>query len=93
MCHNMRLVDMNVDVPMADARRIEIVANGLSLWNGAQLAVDATIVSPITRRGEAQPGAEVRPGQAVDAAVRRERQQTYPELARARPLDARFLRL
>ena len=63
---------MNVDVPLADARLIEVVANGLSLWNGAQLAVDA------------QPGADVRPGQAVDAAVRRKRQQTYPELARAR---------
>ena len=61
VCHNVRLADMNVDVPIADARRIEVVANGLSLWNGAQLAVDATI-GPVTRRGEAQPGADVRPG-------------------------------
>ena len=40
---------MNVDVPVADDRRIEVVANGLALWHGSQQAVDATIVSPVTR--------------------------------------------
>ena len=34
-------------------------ANGLSWWHGSQQAVDATIVSPVTRAGEAQPGADV----------------------------------
>ena len=43
MCHNVRLADMNVDVPIADARRMEVVAHCLSLWNGAHLAADATI--------------------------------------------------
>ena len=38
--------DMNLDVPVADARRIEVVANGLPLWHGSQLAADATIVPP-----------------------------------------------
>ena len=42
----MRLADMNLPVPVADARRIEIVCNGLPLWHGAQLAVDTTCVSP-----------------------------------------------
>ena len=51
---------------------------------GAQQAVDATIVSPVTRAGDAQPGADVHPGRAVDAAARRKRHQTYPELVRAR---------
>ena len=32
---------------VADERRIEVVANGLPLWHGSQLAVDATIVSPL----------------------------------------------
>ena len=68
----------------AHRRRIEVVANGPSLWNGAQLAVDAAIVSLVTRRAEAQLDADVRPGQAVDAAARRKRQQTCPELARTR---------
>ena len=38
---------MNIDVPVSDARRIEVVANGLPLWHGAQLAIDATIVSSV----------------------------------------------
>ena len=33
-----------IDVLVSDARRIEVVANGLPLWHGAQLAIDATIV-------------------------------------------------
>ena len=74
---------MNIDVPVSDDRRIEVVANGLPMWHGAQQAVDATIVSPVTRAGDAQPGADVHPGRAVDGA-RRKRHQTYPELVRAR---------
>jgi len=38
---------MNVDVPVHDARRIEVVCNGLPLWHGVQLAVDATLVSTL----------------------------------------------
>ena len=82
----MRLADMNLDVPVSDERRIEVVANGLPLWHGSQLALDATIVSPLTRRGEAHPRADVQPSCAVAAAARRKRTQTYtyPELDRAR---------
>ena len=43
-----------------------------------------TIVSPVTRNGEAQPGADVQPGRALLEAARRKGRQTYPELARAR---------
>ena len=32
--------DMNLDVPPNDGRRLEVVANNLPLWNGAQLAID-----------------------------------------------------
>ena len=72
---------MNLDVPVSDERRIEVVANGLPLWHGSQLALDAT-----TRRGEAHPRADVQPSCAVAAAARRKRTQTYtyPELDRAR---------
>ena len=69
---------------LSDDRRIEVVANGLALWHGSQQAVDAIIVSPDTRAGEAQPEADVHPGRAVDGAARRKRHQTYPELVRAR---------
>eukprot|EP00439_Symbiodinium_sp_Y106_P054770 s3461_g7.t1 len=75
---------MNLDVPIADERRIEVVANGLPLWHGSRLAVDATIVSPLTRLGEAHPRADVQPGCGVTNAARRKRHQTYPELGHAR---------
>ena len=44
---------MNIDVPVADDRRIGVVANGVVLWHGFQQAVDAKIVSPVTRAGGA----------------------------------------
>ena len=84
VARHVRLADMNLDVPVSDERRIEVVANGLPLWHGSQLALDATIVSPLTRRGEAHPRADVQPGCAVAAAARRKRFQTYPELESAR---------
>ena len=86
VARHVRLADMNLDVPVSDERRIEVVVNGLPLWHGSQLALDATIVSPLTRRGEAHPRADVQPSCAVAAAARRKRTQTYtyPELDRAR---------
>ena len=40
--------DLNVGSALSDARRIEVVANGLPVFGGAQLAVDATHVSALT---------------------------------------------
>ena len=80
VARNMRLADMNLPVPVADARRIEIVCNGL---HGAQLAVDTTCVSPVTRSGEPRPGADSQPGLALQLATRRKRRKTYPELSRS----------
>ena len=34
-----------------DGRRLEVVADGLTLWHGAQLAIDTTLVSPLRRDG------------------------------------------
>eukprot|EP00439_Symbiodinium_sp_Y106_P080353 s1032_g19.t1 len=73
----MRLADVNLDSPIRDERRMEVVANGFPLWHGSQLALDAT-------KGEAHPGADVQPGLAVVAAARRKRRDTYPELGGAR---------
>ena len=83
VARNMRLADMNLPIPVADARRIEIVCNGLPLWHGAQLAVDTTCVSPVTRSGEPRQGADSRPGLARQLAARRKRRDTYPELSRS----------
>lgn len=81
---NVFLRDMNVDVPLADGRRIEVLANGLPLWQGAQAAVDTTLVSPVTRAGGAHPQADRVPGNALEQAAKRKRLHTYPELAVAR---------
>ena len=80
----MRVADMNIDVPVVDDRRINVVANGLPLWHGAQLAVDATLVSLVTRAGEPQTRTDVEPGRAVSSAAERKQRYTYPELTRAR---------
>ena len=73
VARNVRLAEMNIDVPVSDDRRVEVVANGLSLWHGAQHAVEAAIASPVPRAGETQPGADLHPGRAVDSSARRQR--------------------
>ena len=55
------------------------MADGLSLFGGAQLAVDTILVSAMRRDGTATRGAANRNGAAIQAAhIRKER--TYPEL-------------
>ena len=71
--------DLNVAVSRFNDRRIEVIANGLPLWNGAQLAVDTTIVSPLTAAGEARSRRDpARPVALLEA--RRRKEATYPEL-------------
>ena len=70
---NVRLAAMNLHVPVHDARHIEVICNGLALWHGSQVAVDATIVSPDARDGAPRP-----------RAASGKHRQTYPELSRSR---------
>ena len=65
---------------MLDNRRLEVVVDGLPLFNGAQLAVDTTLVSPIRRDGAPRPRAHEVNGIALKHA-RRDKETTYPELA------------
>ena len=65
-----------------DDRRLEVVVSGLPAYNGAQVAVDATLVSPLTRNGEARPRAHREDGAALKDA-RKHKDSTYPELRRA----------
>ena len=58
VARDVRIADMNIDVPVVDDRRIEVVANGLPRWHGAQLVVDATLVSPVTCTGQPQTRAD-----------------------------------
>ena len=77
------LRDFNLDVPAGDGRCIEVVANGLSIWQGAQIAGDATIVSPVRRDGQPRQRADHQPGLALDQAVDR-KHRASPELRQAR---------
>ena len=63
-----------------DGRRLEVVADGLTLWQGAQLAIDTTLVSPLRRDGSARPRAADHAGAALEEA-RRRKERTYHELS------------
>lgn len=89
---NVLLRDLNTGLPAVpsrrssrrgrrgDERRVEVVANGLPLWGGAQLAVDATLVSAVRRNGTASRQAAQMDGAALHKA-RARKEATYPELA------------
>ena len=77
---NMTVRDMDLHLPNArDARRLEIVADGLQLFGGVQLAVDTTLVSPLHGDGSPHQGAANIDG-AVLAIARHKKETTYPEL-------------
>ena len=81
---HVRVAEMNVDVPVSDARCIEILAS-LPVWHGAQVAIDTTLVSPIGRDGQPRGRSAAREaGGVLEQAARRKRETTYPELLAAR---------
>ena len=63
-----------------DGRRLEVIADGLTLWQGAQLAIDTTSVSPLRRDGSARFHAPDRDG-AVLVEARRRKERTCPKLS------------
>ena len=78
---NVHVRDMDLAVfNNLDGRRLEVVADGLTLWQGAQLAIDTTLVSPLRRDGSARPRAADHDGAALEEA-RRRKERTYPELS------------
>ena len=81
---NTRLMDLKIDnIQRQDDRRIEVIANGLPLWGGVQLAIDTTLMSPLTRASEPRSRAGRYAGAAVQDA-RRAKERTYPELLQTR---------
>ena len=79
---NVLVRDLNTHTTQHDDRRIEVIANGLPLWNGCQLAVDTTLVSPSTAAGQPRR----HQGSTAAAALRiarRAKARTYPELTGA----------
>ena len=66
-----------------DQRRIEVIAEGLPVFHGAQLSVDTTLVSPVRADGELHRQCQDTNGAALDAA-RRRKERTCPELTGGR---------
>ena len=73
---------LNLVAARHDERRIEVIANGLPLWGGSQLAVDTTLISPLTSAGMPRRRRGRTAGVAL-AEARRARERTYPEIAAA----------
>ena len=78
---NLLVRDLDLPVPIHDARRLEVVVDGLPLCGGAQLAVDTTLVSALHCDVSPHRGAADRDGVVLEAA-RRSKERTYPELVR-----------
>ena len=84
MTTNTRLMDLNIDnIQRQDDRRIIVIANGLPLWGGVPLAIDTTLVSPLTRASEPRSRAGRYAGAAVQDA-RRAKESACPELLQTR---------
>ena len=67
------------DLEGADGRRLEVVVDGLRLFGGSQLVVDATLVSALHANGPARRGAVQEDGAALTIA-RWRKERRYPEL-------------
>ena len=72
-----------LEVGVRDDRRVEVTASGLTVHKGAQLAIDATLVSPLKRNGQARPRAHWQDG-AVLQDAKKDKATTYPELLHSR---------
>ena len=81
---NVYLKNLNhLHARVRDDRQLEVVVSGLPAYNGAQVAVDATLVSPLKRNGEARPRAHWEDGAALKDA-RKAKATRYPELLLSR---------
>ena len=76
---NVLVRDLNTHTAQHDERRIEVIANGLPLWNGSQLAVDTTLVFPLPAAGHPRRHQRQTAGAALRLA-RQAKSRTYPEL-------------
>ena len=72
----LRDLDLGFVGAEADGRRLEIVVDGLSLFSGAQLAVDTTLVCALRRDGRPTTRAAVEDGARVTR-VRKRKEATY----------------
>ena len=76
---NVFVRDLDTVFHVTDSRRLEVVADGLPLFGGAQLAIDTTLVSALRGDGSERRHAAFKDGVALVEA-RRRKERTYPEL-------------
>ena len=77
---NVFLRDLNiVGIRPSDGRRIEIVADGLPLYHGAQLVIDTTLVCALRGDSIPHPKCATEDGVSLLRAEKKKR-DTYPEL-------------
>ena len=80
MSVNVCLRELDVPLTCTDSRRLEIVAGGVPLFGGAQLAVD-TLVFPIRGDGRPRHSCDVPTGVGITEAERKKLVDTCPELS------------
>ena len=80
---NVYLRDMNVSVHSSNERRIEILAQGLSIRQDGQLAIDVTLRSSTTTDNSAHPQAADVDG-AIANGVKKAKENNNPEFANGR---------
>ena len=79
MTTNVLVLDLDLPLPVvADNRRLEVVADGLPIFGGSQLALDTTLVCALHCDGSPHTGAADMDGVVLRAGRRKERR--YPEL-------------
>ena len=74
-----RLSELNLGLRSTDGRRVDLVARGLSLFNGVPVCGDATMVSPLHANGTPWAGAADHDGVALSR-TRRKHEDDYSEL-------------
>ena len=76
---NILVRDLDLPQGRPDSRQLEVVADGLPLFHGAQLAIDTPLVSPVGRDGLPRSRCAREDGAALTIA-RRRKERTCPEL-------------
>ena len=77
---NVLVRDLNIgNVDIEDGRRIEVIAEGLPLYNGRQIAIDATLISTLTREGRPHHHSDDTDGAALNEA-RRKKERHYSDI-------------
>jgi len=75
---------MNLNnIQEGDRRAIEVVAEGLPLYAGAQLAIDTTLTSPLSANGQPRFGSDEIDGAALKN-IRQTKMTTYREVVSTR---------